>query len=111
MIPGGYSEGASRPAGERSACPARAAAQGGADAPRRNERSREGAEQRMAQRGMGAEREQRALEIFGQRAARADQAQAEADLGVQVVVHALGVFALTHESCRVELEFDAQAGV
>ena len=44
-----------------------------------------------------AEREQRALQVLGQRAVRADQAQAGADLGVELVVHALGVLALADE--------------
>ena len=46
---------------------------------------------------MRAEREQRALEVLGQRPVRADQAQPEADLGVELVVHPLSVLALADE--------------
>ncbi len=42
--------------------------------------------QRSAERGTRAEREQRALQILGQRAAGADEAATGADLGEQLVV-------------------------
>src|ERR1039458_5772345 len=109
MVTGGYSEGARRSAGDRSGRSVRAAAERTAERPGSDEAAREDREQRPAHRRVRAEREQRPLKALGQRSARPDQAQAEADLRVELLIHALRVFALAHELRRLDPVLDAQS--
>src|ERR1700693_3359645 len=73
-----------------------------------DENTRDRAKERTDQRRPRAEREQGTLNALGERAVWADQAQPEAALGVERVVHRFRVFALAEQARDFLLVLDAQ---